>query len=326
SSLIHSLLTSLYIHHVINVTSHSLNTSSRVSDVGPKWVRPFTLPATARVRDEACGGRVAEGIVQSREGSGGGGVIWQMLTWPPRPRALGQLARRRGRPDAGSQSGTGARLTARTAGMVERYDDMVSNKGSKDIRSLRPTRAEAPPPDPNSTTPAIDLRGRTRVIRPSGRAPTSSRDDCERASAQGPEPVVLTQRTQRQAESTGQAPNLTLTFLALKGGPMSQERPFGNSGWEHHPEPNHPQPTEEVTIVVPTPYRFWRMIIDPEFPSPVSNPASFVVTIEAFLGLTSQVQPLAGMVQTIVPYLPQLMHSTAHQSAPPATPPQTEAQ
>ncbi|RRT43838.1 hypothetical protein B296_00015415 [Ensete ventricosum] len=27
----------------------------------------------------------------------------------------------------------GARLTARTAGMVERYDDMVSNKGSKDI-------------------------------------------------------------------------------------------------------------------------------------------------------------------------------------------------
>ncbi|RZS15528.1 hypothetical protein BHM03_00047369, partial [Ensete ventricosum] len=31
------------------------------------------------------------------------------------------------------------------------------------------------------------------------------------------------------------------------------------------------------------------------------------------------------MVQTIVPDLPQLMHSTAHQSAPPATPPQTES-
>ncbi|RWW06550.1 hypothetical protein GW17_00030115 [Ensete ventricosum] len=134
----------------------------------------------------------------------------------------------------------------------------------------------------------------------------------ELASAQGPEPVVLTQRTQRQAESTGQAPNLTLTFLALKGGPMSQERPFGNSGWEHHPEPNHPQPTEEVTIVVPTPYRFWRMMTDSGFPSPVSNPTPFVVTAEAFLGLTSQVQALAGMVQTIVPYLPQLVHSIAH--------------
>ncbi|RZR88200.1 hypothetical protein BHM03_00015729 [Ensete ventricosum] len=80
---------------------------------------------------------------------------------------------------------------------------------------------------------------------------------------------------------------------------MSQERPFGNSGAEHHPEPNHPQPTEEAMVVVPTPNYFWRMIIDPEFPSPTSNPASFVVTIEAFLGLTSQVQPLAGMVQTI---------------------------
>ncbi|RWV97323.1 hypothetical protein GW17_00039893, partial [Ensete ventricosum] len=192
-------------------------------------------------------------------------------------------------------------------------------------RSLRPTRAEAPPPDPNSTTPAADLRGRTRGIHPSGRALTPSRDDRERASAQGPEPAVLTQRIQRHAESTGQAPDLTLTFLTLEGGPMSQERPFGNSGVEHHPEPNHPQPTEEATVTVPTPNRFWRMMTDHGFPSPASNPASFVVTAEAFLGLTSQVQALAGMVQTIVPYLPQLVHSTAHQSAPPTAPPQTES-
>ncbi|RWV87570.1 hypothetical protein GW17_00050421 [Ensete ventricosum] len=65
---------------------------------------------------------------------------------------------------------------------------------------------------------------------------------------------------------------------------------------EHHPEPNHPQPTNEATVVVPTPNRFWRMMIDPRFPSPASNPASFVVTAEAFLGLTSQVQALTGMV------------------------------
>ncbi|RRT49156.1 hypothetical protein B296_00046975 [Ensete ventricosum] len=56
------------------------------------------------------------------------------------------------------------------------------------------------------------------------------------------------------------------------------------------------------------------MMTDPGFPSPASNPALFVVTAEAFLGLTSQVQALAGMVQTIVPYLPQLIHSATHQS------------
>ncbi|RRT48693.1 hypothetical protein B296_00026176 [Ensete ventricosum] len=106
---------------------------------------------------------------------------------------------------------------------------------------------------------------------------------------------------------------------------MSQERPFGNAGAELHPEPNHPQPTEEAAAAVPTPNHFWRMMTDLGFPSPASNPAPFVVTAEAFLGLTTQVQALAGMVQTIVPYLPQLMLSTTHQSAPPAAPLQTES-
>ncbi|RZS20923.1 hypothetical protein BHM03_00053497, partial [Ensete ventricosum] len=76
---------------------------------------------------------------------------------------------------------------------------------------------------------------------------------------------------------------------------MSQERPFGNSGAEHHPKPNHPQQTEEAVTAVLTPNHFWRMMTDPGFPSPVSNPASFVVTAEAFLGLTTQVQALEGM-------------------------------
>ncbi|RRT51958.1 hypothetical protein B296_00021086 [Ensete ventricosum] len=98
---------------------------------------------------------------------------------------------------------------------------------------------------------------------------------------------------------------------------MSQERPFGNSGAEHRSEHNHSQSTEEVTTAASTPNRFWRMMTDPGFPSPASNPASFVVTTEAFLGLTNQVQALAGMVQTIVPYLPQLIQSTTQQSAPP---------
>ncbi|RRT41990.1 hypothetical protein B296_00024710 [Ensete ventricosum] len=80
---------------------------------------------------------------------------------------------------------------------------------------------------------------------------------------------------------------------------MSQECPFGNSGAEHRSEPNHSQSTEEVTIAAPAPNRFWRMMTDPGFLSLASNPAPFVVTIEVFLGLTNQVQALAGMVQTI---------------------------
>ncbi|RZS26974.1 hypothetical protein BHM03_00060397 [Ensete ventricosum] len=67
------------------------------------------------------------------------------------------------------------------------------------------------------------------------------------------------------------------------------------------------------------------MMTDPGFPPPTSNPAPFVVTAEAFLGLTNQVQALADMVQTIVPYLPQLIQSVTPQSAPPTTFPQIES-
>ncbi|RRT31967.1 hypothetical protein B296_00048845 [Ensete ventricosum] len=118
-------------------------------------------------------------------------------------------------------------------------------------------------------------------------------------SAHGPEPAVLAQQTRRQNSSTRQAPDLTLTFLALEGGLMSQERPSGNSGAEHHPEPSHPHPIDEATVVVPTPNRFWRMMTDPGFPSPASNPAPFVITTEAFLGLTNQVQALAPDFDTL---------------------------
>ncbi|RWW40608.1 hypothetical protein BHE74_00053969 [Ensete ventricosum] len=106
---------------------------------------------------------------------------------------------------------------------------------------------------------------------------------------------------------------------------MSQEHSFGNSGAEHRSEPNHPQPMEEVTTAGPTPNYFSRMMIDPGFPSPTSKPAPFVITAEAFLGLTNQVQALAGMVQTIVPYLAQLIQSATQQPAPPTTFPQTES-
>ncbi|RZS17695.1 hypothetical protein BHM03_00049880, partial [Ensete ventricosum] len=97
---------------------------------------------------------------------------------------------------------------------------------------------------------------------------------------------------------------------------MSPERPLTDSGAERQTEPDHPRLAEEVPAAMPTPNRFWRMMTDPGFTSPASNPAPFMITAEAFLGLTSQVQALAGMVQTIIPYLPQLVHSAAHQPAP----------
>ncbi|RZR99086.1 hypothetical protein BHM03_00028557, partial [Ensete ventricosum] len=97
---------------------------------------------------------------------------------------------------------------------------------------------------------------------------------------------------------------------------MSPERPLTDSGTERQTEPDHPRLAEEVPATMPTPNRFWRMMTDLGFTSPASNPAPFMVTAEAFLGLTSQVQALAGMVQTIISYLPQLVHSAAHQPAP----------
>ncbi|RRT40288.1 hypothetical protein B296_00020556 [Ensete ventricosum] len=92
----------------------------------------------------------------------------------------------------------------------------------------------------------------------------------------------------------GKHKNFTLTFLTLEEGPMSQECPLGNSNTEHRTEPNHPQQAEEVTTTRPTPNRFWRMMTDPGFPSPASNPAPFIVTAEAFLGLTNQVRGIAN--------------------------------
>ncbi|RWW45999.1 hypothetical protein BHE74_00048111, partial [Ensete ventricosum] len=100
---------------------------------------------------------------------------------------------------------------------------------------------------------------------------------------------------------------------------MSTERPLTDSSTERQAEPDHPRLAEEVAAAMPTPNHFWRMMTDPGFPSPASNPAPLMVMAEAFLGLTSQVQALAGMVHTIIPYLPQLVHSMAHQPAPPQT-------
>ncbi|RWV94662.1 hypothetical protein GW17_00042780 [Ensete ventricosum] len=166
-----------------------------------------------------------------------------MLTWPSRHRALGQLAGRRGKSVWRRYEG----VSGRTADLTHiRSTPLTCRRTShrKDDGHGGEVRRHA------------DLRGRTRGTHPSGRALTPSRDDRGRASSQGPEPTVLTQRIRRQVESTGHAPDLTLTFFTLEGGPLPQERPFGNSGAEHHPEPNHLQPTGEATVAMPTSNRF----------------------------------------------------------------------
>ncbi|RZS12357.1 hypothetical protein BHM03_00043786 [Ensete ventricosum] len=51
---------------------------------------------------------------------------------------------------------------------------------------------------------------------------------------------------------------------------MSQERPFGNSGAEHRPEPNHSQPTEEETPLEAKPPQ--RQVAEAHVASPTVAP------------------------------------------------------
>ncbi|RWW69170.1 hypothetical protein BHE74_00023256 [Ensete ventricosum] len=121
-------------------------------------------------------------------------------------------------------------------------------------------------------------------------------------------------------------PKSSTTFLALEEGLMSQERPTSNPNSEHpggftHILPLTLQavgqtphfPAEEPNTVVPTPNCYWRLLNDPRFTPPAPNRGPPAVSTEAFLDLTQQVQTLAGMMQAIVPYIPQLAQALAHQ-------------
>ncbi|RRT78498.1 hypothetical protein B296_00014638 [Ensete ventricosum] len=216
-------------------------------------------------------------------------MIWQILAWLSHPRAPGQLAATSPRPRTTGPPTWSTRL------------------GEADLTQAWRGQRSYDRPDTDKVgkvdTPYLQVR----------------------ASPQGPRTACAYSADTEAGRVYWASTRFPTNILALEGGPMSQERPLGNSGVEHRPEPIHSQPTEEVTAAAPTPNRFWRMMTDLGFPSPASNPASFIVTAEAFLGLTSQVQALAGMVQTIVPYLPQLMHSATHQPTSPTAHPQTES-
>ncbi|RZS10621.1 hypothetical protein BHM03_00041861 [Ensete ventricosum] len=114
---------------------------------------------------------------------------------------------------------------------------------------------------------------------------------------------------------------------------MSQERPTSNPNAEHpggsiHVFPSTLQPVgqaphapaEEASTMLPTPNRYWRLFNDPGLapPDPGLSPITPglgppVVTTEAFLGLSQQVRTLTGMIQAIVPYIPQLAQAPTHQ-------------
>ncbi|RZR83740.1 hypothetical protein BHM03_00010469 [Ensete ventricosum] len=114
---------------------------------------------------------------------------------------------------------------------------------------------------------------------------------------------------------------------------MSQERLTSNPNSEHpggstHVLPSTLQPAdqapcfpeEEASTVLPTPNRYWRLFNDPRLTPPdlglTPPPRSLgppVVTAEAFLGLAQQVRTLTGMIQAIVPYIPQLAQALMHQ-------------
>ncbi|RZS28342.1 hypothetical protein BHM03_00061925 [Ensete ventricosum] len=72
--------------------------------------------------------------------------------------------------------------------------------------------------------------------------------------------------------------------------------------------------------MLPTPNHYWRLFNDPGLapPDPELSPITPglgppVVTTEAFLSLTQQVRTLTGMIQAIVPYIPQLAQAPTHQ-------------
>ncbi|RZS20764.1 hypothetical protein BHM03_00053318 [Ensete ventricosum] len=114
---------------------------------------------------------------------------------------------------------------------------------------------------------------------------------------------------------------------------MSQECPTSNPNAEHpggsihvFPPTSQPvgqaphTPTEEASMILPTPNRYWRLFNDPRLapPDPGLSPITPslgppVVTTEAFLGLTQQVQALIGMIEAIVPCIPQLAQAPTHQ-------------
>ncbi|RWW86007.1 hypothetical protein BHE74_00005263 [Ensete ventricosum] len=70
-----------------------------------------------------------------------------------------------------------------------------------------------------------------------------------------------------------------------------------------------------------TPDKYWRLLNDPGLTYPVLYPSPQAVSAEAFLGLSHEVQALTGMIQAIIPHIPQLTQTMAPPQSEPHTQP-----
>ncbi|RWV88087.1 hypothetical protein GW17_00049856 [Ensete ventricosum] len=88
---------------------------------------------------------------------------------------------------------------------------------------------------------------------------------------------------------------------------MSQERLLSNPNLEHLSgqahillptlpigRPNSLLPTEETSVSAPMSIRYWRLLNDSGFSSPIANPAPPIISIEVFLDLTHQIDITIG--------------------------------
>ncbi|RWV90303.1 hypothetical protein GW17_00047507 [Ensete ventricosum] len=114
-------------------------------------------------------------------------------------------------------------------------------------------------------------------------------------------------------------------ILALEGGldvleTLSTLQPRGGYSVHGVVDPTvAPQPMPPLSLLndgnptTHTPGHYWRLFNDLGLTSPVPNLRSLAVTPEAFLGLTNQVQTIVGMLQMIIPYIPQLSQQPSFQ-------------
>ncbi|XP_065012827.1 uncharacterized protein LOC135641398 [Musa acuminata AAA Group] len=93
---------------------------------------------------------------------------------------------------------------------------------------------------------------------------------------------------------------------ALPEGEPSTGHPSAGPGDQPLPAPG------EGRVPASTPDYYWRLFNDPELLPPGLTTGPSDVTPKAFLSLTKQVQTMAGMMQTLVPLIPQIRGHLSH--------------
>ncbi|RWV98764.1 hypothetical protein GW17_00038367, partial [Ensete ventricosum] len=132
-----------------------------------------------------------------------------------------------------------------------------------------PTAADGP----GSSSPR---RPEGQTDRRSGRGPPRKRQPTQEVSIPTDVGGLAHSDENRSSRHLSSTPESSVTFLALEGGPMSQERPTSNPNTKHpggstHVFPSTLQPVgqaprvpaEEASMILPTPNHYWRLFNDP---------------------------------------------------------------